>query len=164
MQLTRGSKAESVLQRTATLAFSGLIGLATCGTAWAWRTGVPLPAYQAAADPQTAPSPQAAGSQPTGNSRSVQIPGRVMAGQRRTAVNPVYPPEAKKAGLTGSVVMHATISPEGTIQELHVVSGPKELAQAAVEAVKQWTYQPYLLNGTPVEVTTTITVNFQMAH
>ncbi len=78
-------------------------------------------------------------------------------------VNPKYPKAARKARVQGSVVMAVTISKEGTIKELKVVSGPPELADAAVAAAKQWRYEPYLLMGLPVEFDTQITINFQLS-
>jgi len=93
----------------------------------------------------------------------VQIAGGVIAGNRLTFVQPVYPPDAKAAGLDGTVVLSAVIGKDGTITSLKLISGPDEFAQAAWEAVKQWTYKPYLLNGEPVAVETTITVNFALA-
>jgi protein TonB len=59
-------------------------------------------------------------------------------------------------------VLQATISKAGTIENLHVISGHPMLIQAAMDAVRQWKYKPYLLNGDPVEVDTQITVNFTM--
>ena len=85
-----------------------------------------------------------------------------MAGQILTKFNPVYPPDAKAAHVEGAVVMHAIINAEGRVENLTVVSGPGMLRDAAVDAVKQWTYRPYLLNGQPTSVDTTITVNFAM--
>jgi protein TonB len=85
-----------------------------------------------------------------------------MAGNNLTKVNPVYPQEAKAAGVSGVVVLHAIIGKDGTVASLNAVSGPSVLAAAAIDAVRQWTYKPYLLNGNPVEVDTTITVNFNL--
>jgi periplasmic protein TonB len=78
-------------------------------------------------------------------------------------VRPTYPPLARQARIAGTVVLQAVISKDGTIQGLHVVSGHPMLAPAAVEAVKQWRYKPYFLNGEPVEVETQITVNFTLS-
>jgi len=74
----------------------------------------------------------------------------------------VYPPLARSARVTGVVLLQATISTEGTIKDLRVISGHTLLQEAAIEAVKQWRYKPQLLNGQPIEVITTITVNFIM--
>jgi protein TonB len=78
-------------------------------------------------------------------------------------VKPAYPPLARQARIQGSVVLQAVIAKDGTIQNLRLVSGHPMLAPAALEAVKQWRYKPYYLNGEPVEVETQITVNFTLA-
>lgn len=91
----------------------------------------------------------------------VRISGGVIEGSRTKYVAPTYPQMAKIARVQGSVVLAAIIGKDGTIQNLHVVSTASPLLnQAAVEAVKEWKYRPYILNGEPVEVDTTITVNF----
>jgi periplasmic protein TonB len=78
-------------------------------------------------------------------------------------VQPNYPPLAKQARIQGQVVLHAVISKDGSIENLTLVSGHPMLAPAAIEAVKQWKYKPYLLNGEPVEVDTEVLVNFTLA-
>src|SRR5262249_22461641 len=75
-------------------------------------------------------------------------------------VEPQYPRMAVIIKLHGDVKLHAVIAKDGSIQSLSVISGHPMLAQAAVEAVKQWRYRPYILNGEAVEVDTFITVNF----
>ncbi len=77
-------------------------------------------------------------------------------------VAPVYPWEAKVNDIEGPVILSAVISKDGSVKNIHVVSGPKELSPAAVKAVKQWRYKPYFLNGEPVEVDTQITINFEI--
>ena len=94
---------------------------------------------------------------PTGPAR---ISGGVMQGQIITRTQPVYPPIAKAAHVSGTVVLHAIISKTGTIENLQVQSGPVMLRQAAIDAIQHWRYKPYLLNGEPTEVDTLITVNF----
>jgi protein TonB len=86
----------------------------------------------------------------------------VMAGLLVSKVFPVYPPMARAMRVAGRVALQATISRAGTIENLRVASGPALLQQAAIDAVKQWRYRPYLLNGEPVEVETTINVDFTM--
>ena len=86
-----------------------------------------------------------------------------MAGQIVSKVTPVYPVEAKEKGIGGTVVLHAIIDEDGTVKELAVISGPPELVPSAMEAVRQWVYKPFLLNGQPQEVDTTITVNYSLA-
>ena len=77
---------------------------------------------------------------------------------------PVYPPLAKQARIQGTVRLNAIISRDGTIQNLQLVSGHPLLAPAALAAVKQWVYEPTLLNGEPVEVVTVIDVNFTLSQ
>jgi protein TonB len=77
-------------------------------------------------------------------------------------VKPSYPPLAKQARIQGTVRFNAVIAKDGTIQNLTVASGHPMLVASAMEAVKQWLYKPTLLNGEPVEVITTIDVNFTL--
>lgn len=79
-----------------------------------------------------------------------------------TPIRPVYPAIARAAHVEGAVVVEAVISRMGTIESLHVVSGPPMLQNAALEAIREARYQPYRLNGEPTEVQTTITVNFRI--
>jgi len=109
------------------------------------------------------PAPGAAAAQGD-RTRMVNIPSGVAAGMLISKTNPVYPPDAKKAGVSGTVVLQAVIGKNGTVEDLKVVSGPQPLQQAALDAVKTWVYKPYLLNGEPVEVRTTINIIFTLAH
>ena len=77
-------------------------------------------------------------------------------------VDPQYPEEAKRNHVQGEVVLQATIDRDGNIASLTVASGTPILAQAALEAVRQWKYRPYKLNGDPVAVQTTIKIRFQL--
>jgi len=79
-------------------------------------------------------------------------------------VQPSYPPLARQARIQGVVVLQALIGKDGTITNLHVVSGHPMLTNSALEAVKEWRYKPYYLNGEPVEVETTINVNFTLSE
>jgi protein TonB len=79
-------------------------------------------------------------------------------------VEPQYPALAKTAHIQGSVILAALIGRDGTIQNLQVVSGHPLLAPAAINAVREWRYQPYILNEVPVEVETRITVNFILSR
>jgi protein TonB len=78
-------------------------------------------------------------------------------------VQPVYPALARSAHIQGTVLLQAVISRQGTIEKLRVLSGHPMLAGAAIDAVSQWRYRPYILNNEPVEVETQITVNFSLA-
>lgn len=77
-------------------------------------------------------------------------------------VQPVYPPLARTARVQGSVVLAALISKDGTIENLRLLSGHPMLSASAIDAVKQWRYKPYILNGDAIEVETQITVNFSL--
>lgn len=79
-------------------------------------------------------------------------------------VMPVYPSLARAARIQGSVLLLAMISKAGTIENLRLLSGHPMLAPAAIEAVRQWRYRPYILNGEPVEVETQVTVNFSLGN
>jgi periplasmic protein TonB len=78
-------------------------------------------------------------------------------------VQPVYPPLARSARIQGPVVLAAVISKSGTIENLHALSGHPMLVPAAIDAVRQWLYRPYILNNEPIEVETQITVNFTLS-
>jgi protein TonB len=75
---------------------------------------------------------------------------------------PAYPPIARTTRTQGTVELQATVSKSGTIENLRVISGSPMLQQAAIDAVQQWIYRPYLLNGQPVEVETTVNVVFRL--
>jgi TonB family protein len=132
------------IQVAAIGAVAGL-GVSVCGAAMAFHTNIALQ--------ESAPADAA---------RSV--PPGVMAGQILSRVSPVYPADAKRAKVQGAVVLAAVIGKDGSITKLDAVSGPKELQQSALDAVRQWKYKPYLLNGEPVEVETKITVTYSLQH
>jgi protein TonB len=93
----------------------------------------------------------------------VRVSSGVSSGLLIRRVNPTYPPLARQARIQGTVILQAQISKDGSIENLQLVSGHPMLAPAAIEAVKQWKYKPYLLNGEPVEVDTQVQVNFTLA-
>jgi periplasmic protein TonB len=94
--------------------------------------------------------------------RKPVISSGVMEGRKLSGMEPRYPTIAIAARMHGTVVLAATISRTGTIENLRVMSGPPMLAPAAAEAVRTWRYRPYLLNGEPVEVETTVSVIFNL--
>jgi len=96
--------------------------------------------------------------------QTVNISQGVSQGLVLKKVQPIYPPNALHMQVEGPVQLIATISKTGTISAVKVLSGDKQLARAAVDAVKQWKYKPYLLNDEPVEIQTQITVNFKLPH
>jgi TonB family protein len=94
----------------------------------------------------------------------IRVSSGVLAGLLQHKVDPVYPDDAREARISGAVVMLVTIDDHGKIVDLSALAGPEMLRDAAVNAVKQWTYKPYLLNGKPVFVKSQITVNFSFTH
>jgi protein TonB len=94
--------------------------------------------------------------------RTVRI-SRMLEGNLIRRVTPVYPPLARSVRIQGPVVLFAIISKAGTIEGLRVLSGHPMLVPAAIDAVSQWRYRPYILNNEPVEVETQITVNFTLS-
>ena len=96
--------------------------------------------------------------------KTVNIAAGVAQGYLIKAEPPEYPIYAKQTGVSGTVVLQANIDKEGHIADLRVVEGPSELQEAAMKAVKKWIYRPYLLNGQPVEVLTTINVVFTLGR
>lgn len=97
-----------------------------------------------------------------GRPMRIKISGDVEAAQIVTRVEPNYPDEARRQHIEGQVVLHAIIGVDGVVKQLTVVSGPRQLIQSALEAVKNWRYRPSLLNGNPLEVDTTITVDYSL--
>ena len=95
-------------------------------------------------------------------SERVQASKQEMTGLVVKKVPPVYPEAAKKAHIQGEVILRATIGKKGDVENLEIVSGHPQLAPAAIDAVKQWKYRPYMKDGHAVEVETDITVNFTL--
>jgi len=93
----------------------------------------------------------------------VRISSSVMEGLVISKVSPTYPPSARQARIQGAVVLRVHINKSGDVESMQLVSGHPMLAPAAIEAVKQWKYKPYLLNGEPIAVETSVTVNFTLA-
>ena len=123
-----------------------ILALATCTSALALHAAV-------ASDSSAA----------TGTPKILSVKPEIMAGDRISGENPIYPAEARKKKIQGKVVLDALISREGEIQNLHVVQSPdKLLSDSSLKAVRTWRYRPYLLNGNPVEVKTTINVTYSL--
>lgn len=95
--------------------------------------------------------------------KRIRVPAPMTQANLVYDVAPKYPPEAGRARIEGTVVLFAVIGKDGTVQDVRVENGLPVLAQAAIEAVKQWRYRPYLLNGEPVEVDSQITINFTLS-
>ena len=92
----------------------------------------------------------------------IRVGGNVQQANLLRQVQPIYPPIAKTAHISGTVVLHAIISKDGTIEQLEYISGPPLLMKNAMDAVRQWRYRPTMLNGEPVEVDTTVSVVFTL--
>jgi len=92
----------------------------------------------------------------------IRVGGNVQAANLITKITPPYPPLAKQARIQGTVELSAIIGKDGRVQDLKVVRGHPLLVPSALEAVKSWIYRPTMLNGEPVEVSTTIDVNFTL--
>jgi TonB family protein len=137
------------VRRAAIAAFCAALGVATCASAVG--LGVRVDASSSAGDDH--------GSKPA----PITVPSGEMAKNRISGPVPTYPPEAKKARVQGAVLLDALIGEDGSVKNLKVVSGPKPLVESALDAVHQWVYKPYLLNGEPIEVKTTITVTYTLA-
>ena len=96
--------------------------------------------------------------------KRVTVGGNVQAARLVNRVQPLYPPLARQTRISGTVKLHAIIGKNGAVEQLQVVSGHPLLVQSALDAVRQWRYQPTLLNGDPVEVDTEIDVIFSLAQ
>ncbi|HXN17087.1 MAG TPA: energy transducer TonB [Candidatus Binatus sp.] len=94
--------------------------------------------------------------------KSIRVGGNVAQANLIRQVTPVYPAIAKTAHISGTVLLHAIIGKDGTVQDLQYISGPPLLMKSAMDAVRQWRYKPTLLNGDPVDVDTTISVVFTL--
>jgi TonB family protein len=93
-----------------------------------------------------------------------ELPVVIAEGLLVKKVQPQYPEDARQAQIQGQVVLKAEISENGTIDAVTIVSGDPLLTRSAIEAVKQWRYKPYLINGKPVRVLTEIIVNFWLSE
>ncbi|CAN5401005.1 hypothetical protein BH10ACI4_BH10ACI4_12500 [soil metagenome] len=151
MKLTTKKTEVRGVRRLAVAAACVVVGVGTCASALALRMEVAAPGAQRVNSKAN-----------TSGDAPVHVSGAVMAGNVLTRVPPVYPKAAKEAKIQGAVVLKGVIGKEGLVEQLNVVSGPSELVNSAIEAVKQWTYRPYLLNGNPVDVETTVTVTYSI--
>jgi protein TonB len=89
----------------------------------------------------------------------VRVSSGIMAGLAISQPPPIYPPITKDDHVPGAIILHAIISKQGDVENLSVISCPPKIIPATLDAVRKWKYKPYLLNGLPVEVETTITLN-----
>ena len=146
MRLSEKPAHPSVYRRFTTATASILLGVGVCATTLAFSVHVDA---LASGDEQ-------------GPSKPVAVKADIMQNQILHKVPPVYPVDAKKAHIQGKVQLDAIIGKTGEVEQLKVISGPKELQQSSLDAVRQWTYKPFLLNGAPVEVKTTINIVYSL--
>jgi TonB family protein len=145
MVLTRKHTPMSTGRRILIATACSILALATCTSALALHTAISELAPDAQ---QSAPN-------------KIHVSAKEMTGNRISGDNPTYPPEARKEKIQGTVVIDTTVSKKGAIEDLHVVKTPDpSLAESALKAVRTWRYRPYLLNGEPVAVQTTVNVTF----
>src|ERR1700722_18594794 len=145
MNVTEKQQEIRGVRRVVILAACTALALATCGSALA--LGMHANAASGGSDSNASKAP-----------KQLTVSSEEMSHNLLNKVIPVYPPAAKKAGIQGKVVLDAVIGKDGNIDNLRVLSGPPELQQSALDAVRQWIYKPYLLNGDPVEVKTTVNI------
>jgi len=111
----------------------------------------------------TAPVPQSvANPQPVFPLVALPVSQGVTGGRITRKIDPTYPSEARVKRIEGAVMLDALVAEDGTVREVSITSGPPLLAKAAVQAVKQWRYQPFLLNGRPVSIHNQITIQFKL--
>jgi TonB family protein len=149
MNVTEKQQEIRGVRRVVALAACAALALATCGSALA--LGMHANAASDGSDSNAAKAP-----------KQLTVSSEKMSHNLLNKVVPVYPPAAKKAKIQGKVVLDAVIGTDGNVENLRVISGPPELQQSALDAVRQWTYKPYLLNGDPVEVETTINIIYNL--
>jgi periplasmic protein TonB len=113
-------------------------------------------------EPEATPPPPPP-TQPPAPKGPVRVGGQIKEPKKLKHINPAYPDIAKQARVQGVVILECTISPQGKVTDVKVLRGIPLLDAAAIEAVKQWVYSPTLLNGVPVPVIMTVTVNFRLS-
>lgn len=119
---------------------------------WRWQQGWTELEGQVSANETVVAKPQ------------LKVPADAMQQRLRHQVTPEYPEGARRAGVQGTVLLDAVVSAEGAVTQVQVVSGPEALSLAASNAVRWWRYEPYLVNGRPAAVETTVAVDFRLAN
>jgi len=144
-------------------AAAGVVGGVPGGVPGGAAGGVIGGIIGSAAPPPPPPPPKEEKPKPV-TPKQIRVGGNVQAAKLLNQPKPAYPPLARQARIQGVVRFNAVIGRDGTIQNLTLVSGHPLLVPSATEAVRQWRYQPTLLNGEPVEVVTQIDVNFTLSQ
>ena len=150
MNVTEKQQEIRGVRRVLILAACAALALVTCGSALA--LGMHANEASGGSDSNATKAP-----------KQLTVSADEMQQNILTKAVPVYPPAAKKARIQGKVTLDAVIGTDGHVENLRVLSGPQELQQSSLDAVRQWTYKPYLLNGDPIEVETTVNVVYMLA-
>lgn len=156
MNLTKRTIEIRGVRRLAIAVLCAAFGIVTCGSALALHASAQAAAN---ADQAAANADQTAKNPP----EYIHVRASTMQGMIVHKVQPIYPFIAQKARVEGTVVLRATINKKGNVENLQVVSGPAMLQMSAMDAVQQWKYRPYLLNGEPVAVKTMVNVSYTLA-
>jgi TonB family protein len=93
--------------------------------------------------------------------RRVQVPAAAMAQRLTHRLDPVYPQAAREAGVQGVVILNIVVAPDGAVKSARALSGPEVLTQSAIDAVRWWRFEPYVVDGSPVEAETTVAIDFR---
>jgi protein TonB len=128
----------------------------------AFSVNVPFGPAEAGGPPPPPPPPPPAPGRQAGSARPLRVGGNISAPTKIKNVNPVYPDEAKDAKVQGVVIIETRVEADGTVGEAHILKSIPMLDEAALEAVRQWEFMPTHLNGQPVPVIMTVTVNFTL--
>ena len=126
-----------------------------------WSAEFPTAGYEVLSSMRSVPVP--AKTPDPAPAKRIRLASRVVAANLIHDVPPQYPPEAGRARIEGTVVLLAVIGTDGSVKDVRVENGLPILAQAAIDAVKQWRYKPYMIDGEPVEVDSRITINFTLS-
>ena len=154
MTLTHKRIPMSATRRILGVAASCVVALATCTSALALHTDI------------SALTP-GAGNQASGSATptKLHVKSSIMVRQRISGDNPNYPKELRAKKIQGTVVLDVTVGKDGATENIHVVKSPdKQFSESALQAVRTWRYRPYLLNGNPIEVDTTVNVIYCLAN
>jgi TonB family protein len=144
----RRKRQSAMLRRGLWIALAGMLLFGGVGW-WHW--------YHAWSELES----QIPGSKPTLQSPPATVPAEVMEERVTHKLDPIYPEAARQANIQGVVALDVVIATDGTVIDVRPISGPDELTPAAVDAVKWWRFQPYLVNGQAVQVKTTLAVDFR---
>ena len=151
MNLTENHKEIQGLRRLAMVAACAALGLATCGSALALGMHVNGASTSDNSNASKRPS-------------QLSVSSDVMAGNLLNKVIPVYPAEAKKAKIQGTVVLNVKIGKDGAVENLKVASGPKVLQRSALDAVRQWRWKPYEVDGKAALVETKVQITYSLTE